>query len=186
MDDARSRTRYWLLVTALTGAATVGSLTATGLTTGALAQSARDDATTSGQTGTADGVTAPAGSTATGTVQWQERPRRTVVRRHHVVRVDASLPAGAAPPTADTILGGGTVSSAAPAGPSAGPGPATSGPAPAGGPGGGGSGTTGPGSTGPSAGAPSTPSTPSTPPTSVEPPPPVPPAPEPSVPSTGS
>ena len=49
MYDARSSTRYRFLVAALTGAATVGSLTAAGLTTGAMARAAGGDAVTAGQ-----------------------------------------------------------------------------------------------------------------------------------------
>ena len=178
MDDARSRTRYRLLVAALTGAATVGSLTATGLATGVMAQAARDDTATT--TDAADPATALTAATADRTVRWQERPRRTVVRRHQVVRVAPSLLPGTAAPAAGTALGGGTVSSVGPTGSSTAT--ATSGgpaPQPGTGPGTDGAGTVDPGP----AGQPSTPSMPATP---IEPPPPVPPAPEPSVPSTGS
>jgi hypothetical protein len=171
MNNARSRSRFRLLVTALTGAATVGSLTAAGVTTGALAKAARDSEPPADS---ADSTASGDGAAAEGTVvRWQDRPRRTVVRRHRVVKVAATLSpglsSGAAVPAPGAALGGGAVTAVRPSAPSE----------PAGGPprapadGRGGSGGS----------QPVPPASTSEP---VDPPPPPPPAPEPPVPSTGS
>lgn len=178
MYDARSRSRFRLLVTALTGAATVGSLTAAGVTTGALARAARD---TEAGGDPADGAsTAPAAAEVAGparVVRWQDRPRRTVVRRHRVVQVAPAVPEGAAVPAPTDTLGGGTVTSAAPAAPGAPAAPAAPGGQPPPAPSGSGGGS------GPAHPAPQ----PTSEPAPVPPPPaPAPPEPEPTVPSTGS
>ena len=179
MYDARSRSRFRLLVTALTGAATVGSLTAAGVATGAIARGAHDvDAAADPVDGGADAATAEPALAGTRAVRWQDRPRRTVVRRHRVLRVVPSVPEGTALPAPGDSLGGGTLTPLAPEGPAAAAGQP---PPPASGSGGS-AGSGGSGAGGAAHPAPQPPSQP------VEPPPPAPPAPtpEPPVPSTGS
>src|SRR5688500_18853673 len=108
MDHARTRTtRFRLLAATLSGAATVGSLTAAGLTTGAIARVARESAATDAT----DAPSATEGAAGSGVtrstgkvVRWEDRPRRTVVRRHPVVQVAHAVTPGAAVPVPGETL----------------------------------------------------------------------------------
>ena len=173
MDDARSRSRYRLLVAVGTGAATVGSLTAAGVPSGAMARAARDGSAGEAPTGPAEPAVTDGPSRPV--VRWEQRPRRTVVRLHRVVRVVPAMDA-AAVPGPGTGLGGGTVTAVAPVTPTAPTAPAGSQGAPRG--------PTGAGAGSGPAGLEPKPEAPTSEP--IEPPPPTPVEPEPTVPSTGS
>ena len=95
MYDAKTRNRFRVAATALTGLVTVAAATATGVVTGAAAR-----ATTAAQDPPAPTTQPERAQRPRVEVRWKERPRRTVVQTRTVY-----VPSG----PATTVVGGGSV-----------------------------------------------------------------------------